>query len=234
MQVDLGGWATINEIVTWQYVDRSYYQAVQVSANGSNWTTVYNNDEEDARGLKTACGPNLAGSYDALANETASGNHITFEAQKVRYIRFWSGGWSKVDSPWIHWVQLQAFHNQTVTFDNGLEGEAHETWETRVPHGTAAVQPEDPVQDNTGFVFDYWKLENGESAYDFTTPVTEDIKLVAVWKEVGTSTVTLDYNDGTTESQTMTVTNGGTVTLPENPTRQGLSLRRLEAPGRSV
>ena len=221
MQVDLGGWATINEIVTWQYVDRSYYQAVQVSANGSNWTTVYNNDEEDARGLKTACGPNLAGSYDALANETASGNHITFEAQKVRYIRFWSGGWSKAESPWIHWVQLQAFHNQTVTFDNGLEGEAHETWEIRVPHGTAAVQPEDPVQDNTGFVFDYWKLEGGEGAYDFTTPVTGDLTLVAVWKEVGTSTVTLDYNDGTTASQTMTVTNGGTVTLPENPTRQG-------------
>ena len=34
MQVDLGGWTAINEIITWQYFGRSYYQAVQVSANG--------------------------------------------------------------------------------------------------------------------------------------------------------------------------------------------------------
>ena len=80
----------------------------------------------------------------------------------------------------------------TVTFDpdgGSLTGDAQVT----VNDGEAVAQPTDPVLD--GFTFDGWRL-NGV-AYDFSTPVTADITLVAHWTEiVGPATSTWDPENG--------------------------------------
>lgn len=64
--------------------------------------------------------------------------------------------------------------NYTVTFDN--EGEITTQ---KVMQGNAANKPDDPVKN--GYTFDGWY--NGESKYDFTSPVTENFTLTAKWIE---------------------------------------------------
>lgn len=46
-----------------------------------------------------------------------------------------------------------------------------------VEYGKTLEAPENPVLD--GFTFNYWKLENVDTAFDFSTPITSDINLYA-------------------------------------------------------
>ena len=57
----------------------------------------------------------------------------------------------------------------------------------RVVDGEKAIRPADPTKD--GFTFAGWYL--GETAYDFDTPVTGNITLVAHWTDTKTYTVTI-------------------------------------------
>ncbi len=101
----------------------------------------------------------------------------------------------------------------TVTFDaaGGTEAEAQ-----TVIDGRSAVAPVAPTRDNYTFVA--WTL-NGVD-YDFSSPVTEDITLVARWKSQGPYTVTFLDADGT-ELSTQTVAAAGTATKPADPVRNG-------------
>ena len=65
----------------------------------------------------------------------------------------------------------------TVTFSDP-EGKTTTPAQT-VNDGATATAPQDPTRD--GYTFDGWYLD-GEK-YDFSTPVTEDITLVAKWAE---------------------------------------------------
>ena len=67
---------------------------------------------------------------------------------------------------------------RTVTLD--LNDGVTEAWQIRVPAGTALAEPETPVRN--GYLFRGWQLDG--AAYDFATPVTEDITLTAVWQEL--------------------------------------------------
>lgn len=96
----------------------------------------------------------------------------------------------------------------TVSFDSGVESQT-------VDHGSYAVQPDDPEKE--GFTFVQWTLD-GEP-YDFGTPVTSDISLVAQWQQI-TYTVTFDSNGGSSVSS-QTVVYGGKATVPSTPTRSG-------------
>lgn len=75
------------------------------------------------------------------------------------------------------------FNYHTVTFKTN-DGQVVDA--ISVKHNTCVTRPVDPVK--TGYVFDYWyKQPQGSvtviiSAYDFTSPVTEDITLVQKWK----------------------------------------------------
>ncbi len=63
----------------------------------------------------------------------------------------------------------------TITFDaNGGSAVDAQT----VNHGATATAPADPTK--PGFALVAWK--NGENVYDFATPVTGDITLIAEWK----------------------------------------------------
>ncbi len=100
----------------------------------------------------------------------------------------------------------------TVTFntDGGSEVAAQ-----TVEDGKSATKPEDPTKDR--FNFEGWF--NGESLYDFASPVTSDLTLTAKWK-IKTFTVTFN-TDGGSEVAAQTVEDGKSATKPEDPTKEG-------------
>ena len=100
----------------------------------------------------------------------------------------------------------------TVTFDTA--GGSTATPAT-VAHGGTVTAPEGIERE--GYDLVGWYL--GETAYDFTAPVTGDITLVARW-EIHTYTVTFDTAGGNMATPA-TVAHGGTVTAPEGIEREG-------------
>jgi uncharacterized repeat protein (TIGR02543 family)/LPXTG-motif cell wall-anchored protein len=108
--------------------------------------------------------------------------------------------------------------NRTVTFDS--DGGSQVPAQT-VIRDEKATEPQPPTK--KGFIFGGWTL-NGEK-YDFNTPVTQNITLVANWK-APTSVITVDPNggkwrDGTTAAKTYTVDVGKDFTLPPPPSKEG-------------
>lgn len=99
----------------------------------------------------------------------------------------------------------------TVTFnvDGGSEVAAQ-----TVEDGKSATKPEDPAKDR--FNFEGWF--NGESLYDFASPVTSDLTLTAQW--IKNFTVTFNTNGGS-EVSAQTVEDGKSATKPEDPTKEG-------------
>ena len=71
----------------------------------------------------------------------------------------------------------------TVTFD--FTGETAKYYKSMVADGKAVAEPETPTRD--GFTFDGWYL--GGEKYDFDSPVTSDITLVAHWTEKASESV---------------------------------------------
>lgn len=67
--------------------------------------------------------------------------------------------------------------NVTYKYNNGAADVVNE-----VLKDACAVQPNSPTKD--GFVFKFWAKSGETTAYDFTTPVTADLVLEAVWEEV--------------------------------------------------
>ncbi len=106
-----------------------------------------------------------------------------------------------------------------VTFDPA-GGSAVKTQE--VEHGACATKPADPVL--AGCTFEGWYAEGADAAYDFSTPVTADLELHAVWSKKGEPVelhaVTFDSAGGT-EVPEQHVAHGGTATRPADPELDG-------------
>lgn len=104
----------------------------------------------------------------------------------------------------------------TVTFDDGTGN----TVTVNMQEGETVQEPSAPSRD--GYEFTGWLLDG--TPYDFTTPVTGDITLTAGWEKteepVTTFTVSFRTNGGTAVEQ-QTITEGGTVEKPMDPTRDG-------------
>lgn len=66
----------------------------------------------------------------------------------------------------------------TVTYDPA-NGSATFTYQVR--DGQTTVEPASPERD--GYVFRFWAVSGTETAFDFTTPVRDNLTLVAVWEE---------------------------------------------------
>ena len=84
-------------------------------------------------------------------------------------------------------VKPQPGKTFTVTFDDLLADTENQTVSVK-EGGTVAKPAQDPVLD--GYRFDGWYLWNkqdgfGETAFDFSTPVTEDFTLYAKWSKLG-------------------------------------------------
>ncbi len=109
---------------------------------------------------------------------------------------------------------IQKAGNLTVTFDPD-NGDATTT--VSVGNGEAVDAPEAP--EKVGFAFEGWYL--GDNKYDFSSPVTADITLVAKWREVTTHTVTVNLNGGklTGAASTYSVADGQALSALGTPTR---------------
>ena len=108
----------------------------------------------------------------------------------------------------------------TVTFNsNGGSDVEPQT----VPRDGTAFRPVNPTRDFHGFVDWYTDGSLAEPAYDFTTPVTEDIELFGKWSDIY-YTVTYQWNyDGSPAYFHMeNVGPGGKISKPaKDPVREG-------------
>ena len=102
----------------------------------------------------------------------------------------------------------------TVAFDSNGGSEVSSV---TVKKGDTVSQPEDPVYENYDFIG--WFLN--ESLFDFDTPITESIILVANWEQsTNKFTVTFkDYNGNVLKEEK--VQEGKAATAPADPTREG-------------
>ena len=100
-----------------------------------------------------------------------------------------------------------------------------------IKKGDKIEKPKDPVR--SGFIFEGWELD-GE-LFDFDTPVTKDIKLIARWRlenpDVELLKLTFDSNGGT-RVQEFEVIKGKAVTKPLNPTRNGFTFKGWHLDGK--
>lgn len=80
---------------------------------------------------------------------------------------------------------------------------------------TPAARPADPTKE--GYTFIGWY--NGESEWDFETPVTADLTLTAKW-QINRYTITFDTAGGS-EVPSITQDYGTAITAPANPTKTG-------------
>lgn len=99
----------------------------------------------------------------------------------------------------------------TVTFQS--EGGSEVASQIRA--NTPADQPADPTKE--GYTFIGWY--NGESEWNFETPVTADLPLTAKW-QINRYTITFDTAGGS-EVAPITQDYGTTITAPANPTKTG-------------
>ena len=95
-----------------------------------------------------------------------------------------------------------------------------------VAKDSAAAEPKAPTKD--GYTFVEWQLDGAK--YDFSTPVTKDITLVAVWKE-NTYTVNFDAKGGTPAPNAQTVKEGKAATAPTVPTKEGYTFVEWQLDG---
>ena len=76
------------------------------------------------------------------------------------------------------WKDITIFTNFTVSFDLNGHGDSIESQKVR--NNKTATRPKDPKTE--GYIFDDWYIDkNCTSKFDFTTPITSDMKLYAKW-----------------------------------------------------
>src|SRR5690606_1322201 len=102
-----------------------------------------------------------------------------------------------------------------VDFDLGYP-EAEVLPPVLVTEGKKVAKPEDPERE--GFVFLGWFLNDEE--FDFETPITENIILVAKWQDNSTVRSVVFMVDGE-EYETVIIEEGSKVVEPAEPTKTG-------------
>lgn len=104
-----------------------------------------------------------------------------------------------------------------VTFD--CDGGTPVIKIAEVKEGESVIRPDDPTK--TGFDFAGWYKDAARTeAYDFSSPVTENITLYAKWTPKANFTVTFDSKGGN-EIPAQQIPNGGKAVVPETPVKEG-------------
>ncbi len=114
---------------------------------------------------------------------------------------------------YARWELITAAEEVLVTFNLDYEGK-YLTPQT-IEKGTCALQPANPTREH--YTFTGWY--NGGVLFDFSTPVNNDLNLVAGWTFSSYIVKFIDH-DGTV-LKTETVVPSGNATAPSNPTRIG-------------
>ena len=185
-----------------QWVKKSY--TITFDPNGGNVSP-------------TSATTNSEGRLDSLPTPTREG--YTFLNWCSEPVGGYSIGTSKIYTAdttiYAHWVKK----SYTVTFDSH-SGSAVPS--QTVEHGDKATRPADPTRG--GFTFDDWYADAAYTTkFDFDTPITAPRTIYAKWTPILLS-FTVDFNvDGGSTVPSQTVIEGGKVTKPADPTKEGFT-----------
>ena len=154
--------------------------------------------------------------YVAEFNNTfPNPKHVQNNEKIVPVTLIWVGGsWQIKEQGRVHVTE-----EYTVTFN--AYGGFPTPDEQHVKSGEKAVLPVEPTL--KGYTFAFWYLgedEQNATAYDFDTPVTENITLTAKWN-INKYTVTFNSYGGTPVPPVQEVEYGLTATKPADPTLKG-------------
>ena len=141
--------------------------------------------------------------------------HIQNDEKIVPVTLIWVGGSWQIKTQ----GRVLVTEVYTVTFDS--YGGTPVPPAQEVEYGHTATKPADPTL--KGYTFAFWYLgedEQNATAYDFNTPVTENITLTAKWN-INKYTVTFDSYGGTPVPPAQEVEYGHTATKPADPTLKG-------------
>ena len=158
-------------------------------------------------------------------NAVAPATNPTKEANESHTYTFdgWYDGETKwnFDSPVQGQMNLvskfieteKAKYSVTFNADNGTESTNVSVYDSSyVKEDQIPANPEKATDGNTAYTFVCWSAD-GENAYDFTTPVTQDITLTAIYTTKPVYTVTMG-------DDTVKVVEGGKVEKPTDPTQE--------------
>lgn len=141
--------------------------------------------------------------------------HVQNDEQIVPVTLIWAGdSWQLKTQGRVHVTE-----EYTVTFN--AYGGFPTPDEQHVKSGEKAVLPVEPML--KGYIFAFWYLgedEQNATAYDFNTPVTENITLTAKWN-INKYTVTFNSYGGTPVPPVQEVEYGLTATEPAAPEKTG-------------
>ena len=141
--------------------------------------------------------------------------HVQNDEKIVPVTLIWAGdSWQLKTQGLVHVTE-----EYTVTFN--AYGGFPTPDEQHVKSGEKAVLPVEPTL--KGYTFAFWYLgedEQNATAYDFDTPVTENITLTAKWN-ISKYTVTFNPYGGTPVPPAQEVEYGLTATKPADPTLKG-------------
>ena len=154
--------------------------------------------------------------YVAAFNTTFQNLKHVQNGEKIDPVTLiWDGGsWQLKTQGLVHVTE-----EYTVTFN--AYGGFPTPDEQHVKSGEKAVLPVEPTL--KGYTFAFWYLgedEQNATAYDFDTPVTENITLTAKWN-ISKYTVTFNPYGGTPVPPAQEVEYGLTATKPADPTLKG-------------
>ena len=154
--------------------------------------------------------------YVAAFNTTFQNlKHVQNDEQIVPVTLIWAGdSWQLKTQGRVHVTE-----EYTVTFN--AYGGFPTPDEQHVKSGEKAVLPVDPTL--KGYTFAFWYLgedEQNATAYDFDTPVTENITLTAKWN-INKYTVAFNTDGGTPVPPAQEVEYGLTATEPAAPEKTG-------------
>ena len=141
--------------------------------------------------------------------------HIQNDEKIVPVTLIWVGGSWQIKTQ----GRVLVTEVYTVTFDS--YGGTPVPPAQEVEYGHTATKPADPTL--KGYTFAFWYLgedEQNATAYDFNTPVTENITLTAKWN-INKYTVTFNSYGGTPVPPAQEVEYGLTATKPDDPTLKG-------------
>ena len=141
--------------------------------------------------------------------------HVQNDEKIVPVTLIWAGGSWQIKTQ----GRVLVTEVYTVTFDS--YGGTPVPPAQEVEYGLTATKPADPTL--KGYTFAFWYLgedEQNATAYDFNTPVTENITLTAKWN-INKYTVTFDSYGGTPVPPAQEVEYGLTATEPAAPEKTG-------------
>lgn len=113
----------------------------------------------------------------------------------------------------------------TVTFDTNGGSEIENKI---VEEETVVVKPVDPTKE--GYEFKEWQLDG--KTYNFSSKVTSDITLVAVYQKKGNEYVVIFDTDGGNKIEKQTIKENDIVSEPEVPVKEGYEFNEWQLNGK--